>query len=261
MQILVNGACGRLGSELCRLLEDGYQEDVLSGAVDLRAAPERGVLHRLADFDGNADAVIDFSHHSAAFDLCACCEERRVPLVIAATGQTTAENARLAQCAQVLPVFQAANLSPGGALLGELCRTAAAALPDADAEIIELHHSGKRDAPSGTALQLAAALAEARPDSRLQYGRGKAAVRAAGEIGVHAVRLGTLAGTHSVLLSAGDETVVLTHIVHHPRIYALGALLAAHFLLGRAPGLYTMPQLLAERRAHPPEHCKEEKRP
>lgn len=249
LKILVNGACGRLGSALCRLLEDGYRGHRLAAAVDCRAVAGSGVLRQLSQYGGRADALVDFSHHSATQEVCAFCEARGLPPVIATTGQTAAEKARIADAARRLPVFWAPNLSLGAALLEELARTAAALLPEADIEIVEAHHGGKLDAPSGTALALGATLAALRPDGRLVCGRCGDGPRRPGEIGIHALRLGERAGLHTVLLADSGQCLRLTHEAQSLHCYLQGAVLAAQFLQGQAPGLYGMPQLLAQRRA------------
>ncbi len=230
MDILVHGACGRLGSELCRLLRSGYAGCRLAGAVDIHAASGTGVLQTLGAFSGKADVAVDFSHHSAVGALCDFCQKRSMPLVLATTGHTPVEQVRIRQAAQHIPLFLASNLSLGIALLQQLMLQAAAALPQADIEIVETHHRNKKDAPSGTALQLAQALSDAAPT------KAKPAV--------HALRLGSWVGQHSVMLAFGSETITLTHTAQHIRIYAEGAVRAAGFLHTQPPGLYGMPQLI-----------------
>lgn len=247
MKILVNGACGRLGSALCQLLTEGCRGHTLAGAADIRAVAGSGVLERLAAFEGTADAVVDFSAHDAAGEVCAFCEKRRLPVVIATTGHTTAEHARIEQAALHIPVFCAANLSLGAAVLQQLACLAAALLPETDIEILEAHHAQKKDAPSGTALQLAGALGHQRGGAQAVYGWRRP--RRAGEIGVHALRLGARAGMHSVLLADSSQTLTLTHDAHTLDCYLQGALAAAAFVATQPPGLYGMPQLLAARQA------------
>lgn len=246
MQIIVNGACGRLGTELCGLLREGRAGCRLAGAADLRGG-SNGVFTGLsALLDTPADVLIDFSHHSATEALCAFAAARSMPLVIATTGQTRAEKQRIRQLAEKLPIFVAANLSFGVAVLNELVEQAAKMLPDADVEIVEQHHAHKRDAPSGTAIALAHTVMKVRPKSYPVCGRHGQGLRSPQEIGVHALRMGSLVGTHTVCFANEAEIVTLTHEAGTTRIYAAGALRAAAFISKQPAGLYGMPQLLAE---------------
>lgn len=258
MKIVVNGSCGRLGSEVCGLVRGGYQDFELAAGIDTHAVCGGETLLSLNDFTGQADVLIDFSHHSATAQLCDFALERRMPMVIATTGQTRAEKELLVQTAQSLPIFWAANLSVGVALLVELVQTAAAMLPDTDIEIVEMHHTRKRDAPSGTALTLAQAIHQVRPESFPVFGRHGQELRRPGEVGIHALRMGNLTGTHSVMLGSDTQTLTLTHEAHTPRIYALGALDAARFIVQQSAGVYGMPQLIAAKRALPHTEAAEE---
>ena len=244
MNILINGACGRMGSELCALLACGYRGHTVTAAVDPAAADGSHICHTLELCPQSVDVLIDFSHHSAAPVLCAYVLQQKLPAVIATTGYTDAELALIRHAAETVPIFLAANLSLGIALLNQLALTAAAALPEAEIEIIELHHSKKRDAPSGTAQKLAEELCALRPEGRVVCGAG-CGVRTPDEIRLHSLRMGDHAGSHTVCFGSNEQTLTLTHTAHSPRIYAVGAIRAAEFLLTQKPGLYGMPQLLS----------------
>ena len=154
MDIIVNGARGRMGQEVCRLLqEDGHR---LPAAVD-RPGPD-GSYARLVDYTGPADVVIDFSNHEGVEELMAYCVQRGLPLVAATTGYTPEEFQRIQEGARTIPVFQSYNMSIGVALLARLVGQAAAIFGGCDVEIVEAHHNRKADAPSGTALLLADAV-------------------------------------------------------------------------------------------------------
>ena len=244
MKILINGACGRMGSELCRLLACGYRGHTAAAAIDCAAAKGTPIFHALEACPDGADILIDFSHHSAAADLCSYARQKNLPLVIATTGHTDTEQLLIRQTAEVLPVFYAANLSLGAVLLNKLIRTAAEVLPEADVEIVELHHNKKLDAPSGTALALAAALQTLRPESRIAPGAFGHGVRSPEEINIHSLRIGSHAGSHTVCFGSDEETLTLSHTAHTLRAYAVGAVRAAEFLITQKLGLYGMPQLL-----------------
>ena len=148
--------------------------------------------------------------------------------------------------AEEIPVFFSANMSVGVALVADLARRAAAMFPAADIEIIEKHHNRKLDVPSGTALLLADSIRKARTDAEYVIGRHENGRRKAGEIGIHAVRLGNEVGTHEIIIATGNETVTIKHEAEDRSLFAGGALTAAAFLQGKAPGYYTMQDILAK---------------
>jgi 4-hydroxy-tetrahydrodipicolinate reductase len=165
-----------------------------------------------------------------------------LPLVLATTGQTEEERASIRAAAEKIPLFFAANFSMGVALLIELAKKAAAVMPEAEIEIIEKHHNRKLDAPSGTALMIADAItegaAEAHPYVYDRHAERRA--RARGEIGLHAVRGGTIVGEHEVMFCGKDEVITLSHSAASREVFATGALRAAHFMTGKSAGLYNM---------------------
>jgi 4-hydroxy-tetrahydrodipicolinate reductase len=179
------------------------------------------------------------------------CRRNGKALVVATTGLSQSDHALLRETSAVLPVFQSANMSVGVNLIMDLCGQAAAALgADFDVEIVEMHHNQKIDAPSGTALALADAVNEALPEKReYVYGRhSRTNRRTRTEIGIHAIRGGTLSGEHQVLFLGADEMVEFRHSAQSRQIFALGALRAARFLAGKPAGFYTMKDLLLENR-------------
>lgn len=240
MNLIVNGALGRMGQEVCRLVQaEGH---TLAARVDRSGAD--GCLPRLADYTGPADAVIDFSNHAGVVELMDYCVARNLPLVAATTGYTEAEFQAIVQGAQKVPVFQSYNMSIGVALLARLVGQAAAIFGGCDVEIVEAHHNRKADAPSGTALMLAEAVRTQRPEAPIRCGRSGSCKRVPGEIGISSLRLGNLVGIHEVLISTGTQTLTLKHEAHDRSLLAQGALEAAAFLQDKAPGLYTMDDLV-----------------
>ena len=167
MNIIVNGALGRMGQEVCRLIqEEGH---TLAARVDRSGAD--GCYAHLADYTGPADVVIDFSNHACAGELMDYCVGRNLPLVAATTGYTEEEFQTIQAGAEKVPVFQSYNMSIGVALLARLVGQAAAIFGGCDVEIVEAHHNRKADAPSGTALLLADAVKAQRPDAEYVFGR------------------------------------------------------------------------------------------
>jgi len=247
MRILVIGLGGHMGREVGRLAAAGCRGAELAGGVDISGCTEFDVPCA-ADFSTavrDVDCVIDFSHHSLTRALTDFVVENRLPLVLATTGQTEEERAMIEQAAHSVPLFFASNCSLGVALLVELAKKTAAVFPDAEIEIIERHHDRKLDAPSGTALTLANALCEVRPNATLNLGRSGHAKRTKEEIGIHAIRMGNIVGEHEVIIGTGSETITLKHEAHSRALFAEGAVAAAAFLQGKAPGLYSMRDMVS----------------
>ena len=195
--------------------------------------------------DVRADCVIDFSNHSETGSLLGYCVMRKLPVVIATTGQSAEELHQIETAIDDIPVFLSANMSLGVAVLADLAKRAAAMFPEADIEIIERHHNQKLDAPSGTALLLAKRICEARGEMKFVLGRSGQAKREPDEIGIHALRYGSETGTHEIIISNGMETITLKHEAENRALFADGALAAARFLRDREPGLYDMRDMLA----------------
>ena len=245
MNIILNGAAGRMGRILTDMIES-EAELTLAARVDRSAEPGSGCLAALTEYSGPADVLIDFSNHAATADVMDYCAARRLPAVIATTGQTEAELARVREASETIPVFLSANMSIGVALLAELAKKAAAVFPEADIEIIERHHNQKLDVPSGTALLLARRVKEVRPEAEFVIGRHENGKRAPQEIGIHSLRYGGEVGTHEIIIAAGSETITLKHEAENRALFARGALAAARFLPGRGPGLYDMRHIIAQ---------------
>lgn len=191
----------------------------------------------------DADVIIDFSLPEVARELFTAAASWGVPLVTGTTGFDA--RAALVAVAAEAPVVAAANFSQGVTVLAHLCRLAAAALPDFDAEITEIHHRRKVDAPSGTAGWLAEAVEAARPDTARLHGRsGQVGARTDAEMAVLALRGGDVVGEHTLFLFGEGERVELSHRATDRTIFARGAVRAAEWAIGRAPGLYDMPEVL-----------------
>jgi 4-hydroxy-tetrahydrodipicolinate reductase len=172
------------------------------------------------------------------------CTKRGLPVVVATTGQTEEELALIDGAAKTVPVFLSANMSLGVALLADLAKKAAAVFPDADIEIIEKHHNQKLDVPSGTALLLARRIKEARPAAEFVIGRHENGKRTKAEIGIHSLRLGNEVGVHEIIIATGSETITLKHEAENRSLFAQGALAAAAFIAGKAPGMYDMRSII-----------------
>lgn len=234
MRIIVNGANGRMGKELIKLIEEGYRNSILSAAVG----------RKIDEFKGEADCIIDFSNHAATENLIAYAVRRQLPLVVATTGHSEEELQHIRNASCKIPVFMAANMSLGVALLVELARKAVMMMPEADIEIVEKHHNRKLDAPSGTALLIADEIREVRNDLKLNIGRSGHQKREQDEIGIHSVRLGNIVGDHEVIIGTDTQTITLKHEAHSRALFAEGAVAAAEFLVNQNAGLYSMKDII-----------------
>lgn len=245
MRILLSGLGGHMGAEVVKLVQSGKYDMEIKAGVDPNGANYADIPCALSfdDADADVDCIMDFSHHSATPALLQFALKHRLPLILATTGQTEEELRMIRGAAAEIPLFFAANYSIGIALLIECAKKVAAALPDAEIEIVEMHHDRKVDAPSGTALAIAGAIQEVRPELVQHSGRSGFGKRAKEEIGIHSVRIGNLAGIHEVIVSTGTQTLTLKHEAHDRALFAEGALAAAAFLKGKPAGLYDMKSL------------------
>lgn len=245
MKIIVNGAGGRMGVVLCSLIESGSKHEVAAKvSAEFETDRENKIFRSIAEFDGEADCVIDFSHHTAAKELCRYCLARCLPLVIATTGHTAEEQTAINEAAEKIPVFKSGNMSLGIALVSCLAKIAAKSFPDADVEIIEKHHNQKLDVPSGTALLLADSIRSVKTDSEYVIGRHENGKRKPNEIGIHSIRMGSEVGTHEIIFALGSQVITIKHEAENRSLFAEGAVSAAEFLAKQSAGLYCMDDII-----------------
>ena len=247
MKILISGAAGHMGREVA--IQAGAAGIEVAGGVDV--ASVQADFPVWADFTQVpvVDCIVDFSRPASLDGLLAYAVQNRIPAVLATTGYDEAQLAAIDEAAKVIPIFRSANMSVGIALLRALSRKAAQVLgDDFDVEIVEAHHNRKADAPSGTALMLYDAVKDAYAEPReAVYGRhGRDCRRAHNEIGLHALRGGTVTGEHEVCFFGPSERITLRHSAENRSVFDQGALRAAAFLPGKAPGLYTMDDVVGE---------------
>ena len=238
MKAVLWGANGAMGK-----LIDGILGDEVVGRVS--ADGENGVARSAQELGPvDADVVIDFSHHSAAGDVIAFAKAHRCAAVIGTTGHTAEEKALIHAAAAEIPVFYAGNMSLGIAVLCRLAKQAAAAFPDADIEIVEIHHNRKVDAPSGTAKMLFEAIKTVRPQAVANCGRSGEGKRTKDEIGISALRLGGVVGVHEVHIHTNNQSLTLRHEAIDRSMLAEGAVDAARFVVAQSAGLYNMETML-----------------
>ncbi len=263
LRIVVAGAGGRMGHEILRAVsaEPGI---VVHGALERAGHPDlgqdAGALAGLKPLGvalsddplpllASAQALIDFTVPRVSVELAALAAQARIVHVIGTTGCSAEDDAKIRAAARHAVIVKSGNMSLGVNLLAKLVREAARALPGYDVEILEMHHRNKVDAPSGTALMLGQAAAEARGISLAENsdrGRdGQTGARRDGAIGFAALRGGSVVGEHQVILAGPQERIVLSHIAQDRAMFAPGAVAAARWGQGKKPGLYAMADVLA----------------
>ena len=238
IKVLVHGAGGAMGRTVRQLLSESFAGCIPGPMVDIEGG--EGVCSCFAEVSQPADVILDFSFHAATANAVDYAVDKGIPIVIGTTGHTEEERERIADAAKHIPVFYSGNMSMGVALLCDIAKQAAGMFPDADIEIVEVHHNRKADAPSGTAVMLADAIKERLPEAHTVCGRSGIAKRSPGDIGISSVRMGNIVGIHEVHISTGTETITLKHEAHSRALFAEGALRVAEFICGRPAGLYCM---------------------
>ncbi len=247
MKILISGAAGFMGREVAAQAKAAGFD--MAGVDIVPMAADFPVYTSFANAPGDADCIVDFSRPASLNELLAYALKYRIPAVLATTGYTPEQLAQIDQAAKRIAIFRSANMSVGIALLRALSRKAAQVLgEDFDVEIIEAHHNRKADAPSGTALILFDTVKDAYDQPRVaQNGRaGRDCKRRHNEIGLHAIRGGTVTGEHQVCFLGPAERITVSHSAENRSVFAQGALRAAAFLAGKAPGLYSMDDVIGE---------------
>ncbi|MBP3337601.1 MAG: 4-hydroxy-tetrahydrodipicolinate reductase [Clostridia bacterium] len=247
-KVILSGALGRMGQAITRLASNDSEIEIVCG-FDIAENKDISypVFCDYSKCDIDADVIIDFSNPSNFSNVLNYAKEKKLGLVMCTTGLTPEQRAELSAAASEIPVFFSANMSLGINLLIDLAKKAAALLGENfDIEIIEKHHNQKLDSPSGTALAIADALNEA-ADNSYEYVYDRHAVRKKRdkkEIGLHAVRGGTIVGDHDVIFAGADEVVTISHHAASRDVFANGAIKAAHFLCGKPAGFYSMSDLV-----------------
>ena len=217
--------------------------------MDIKDADINGfkVYDGFGKITGKADAVIDFSAKATLPAVLDYCVKTHTPAVLCATGYDEKDVAAINTASEKVAIFRSANMSLGVNVLIEAVKFAAKRLYDFDIEIIEKHHNKKADAPSGTAIMIKDGIKEVFPDKTEVYGRcGLVGARDKKEIGIHAVRGGTIVGEHQVIFAGDNESLTFTHNAESRDVFAAGAIAAARFITGKDKGLFDMKDLLNE---------------
>ena len=250
IRIIMNGCNGKMGQVITRLAAEDKDCEIVAG-VDVNTSIQNTypVYKSLDEFDGDSDVVIDFSHPSCLTGILEYCKKKKLPVILSTTGFTPEQKEEFKAASLEVPVFFSANMSLGINLLIALAKKATKLLEgNFDIEIIEKHHNQKIDAPSGTALAIADAIDEtlSYPAEYIYDRHNVRRKRGEHEIGIHAVRGGTIVGEHEVLFAGTDEVIELKHSAHSKEVFAVGAIKAAKFIMSKPAGMYDMNDLIAE---------------
>lgn len=248
-RIILSGALGKMGKAITACVENRNDCKIVAGIDLANDESSFPIFKSFNDINVDADVIIDFSHPSVLDDLLNFAKDKKIPAVIATTGLNEQQIADIKTVSNDVPLFFSANMSIGVSLVSELAKKAAKVLQGSfDIEIVEAHHNQKIDAPSGTALMLADSISEALNEKPIyEFDRhSKRMKRTKNEIGIHAVRGGTIVGEHEIIFAGPDEVIKISHSAYSKQLFANGSVNAGLFLVGKEPGFYSMKDLVNE---------------
>ena len=245
VKILMHGCNGKMGRMITEIVKNEEDTVIAAGVDKFTGIPnDYPVFEKIAQCDVDVDVVIDFSNAGVVDELLDYCVEKSLPVVLCTTGLSDEQLKKVDECSEKIAVLKSANMSMGINLLLKLLKDAAKVLAPAgyDIELVEKHHNQKLDAPSGTALALADSINEAM-GNEYEYVYDRSQVRKkrdAKEIGISAVRAGTIVGEHEVIFAGTDEVIEFKHTAYSRSVFAKGAVEAGKFLAGQPAGMYDM---------------------
>ena len=248
MDIIINGFMGQMGQTLDKIISNSDDMRV-SGRIDRAGGVTQDgnkIYETIKDFDGNGDVIIDFSTPSSIDDLLEYAKDKNLALVIGTTGFKDPDLKKIEEASKDARIFRSSNMSLGINLLLDLVARASKVLPDFDIEIIEKHHNQKIDAPSGTAYMIADKINDVFDNDRVYtFGRSSSSQkRSKKEIGIHAIRGGSIVGEHTTIFAGNDEVLEIKHNAESKNVFAEGAIAASKFILEKENGLYNMDDLI-----------------
>lgn len=245
MKVIIGGATGTMGTVLVDLINGTHNDITIVAGVSKGKENNFSfpLYNNFSDIEEKADIIIDFSHHRGTYDLVNYCQKSNTSVVIATTGHTQEELNAINFLSENVGVLYSGNYSLGVNVLVELVNQASKLLEGYDIEVIEKHHNKKVDAPSGTAKMLVNAVENNDAYNKV-YGRVGDSKREEKEIGIHAVRGGTIVGEHTVIFAGEDEVIEIKHTALSKRMFAKGAVKGAYWLLDKNKGLYSMKDVL-----------------
>lgn len=246
VKIIISGALGKMGVKVAESVSKIENAEIVCG-IDRISKNDLPfpVYDKFDCVKEDADVIIDFSSPANLDNILNFAVAKKIGAVLCTTGYTDSDVLKINEAAKTVPLFRSANMSLGVNVLIDLIKKAAKNLDGFDAEIVEMHHNEKVDAPSGTALMLADGIKEVLPEKFYVYGRhGKTGKRDKNEIGIHALRGGTVVGEHQVIFAGKNETVTLSHSAADRSVFAEGAVKAAIYLSKKKSGLFDMSDMI-----------------
>jgi 4-hydroxy-tetrahydrodipicolinate reductase len=251
IKIIICGAAGRMGREIINAAQSSDDIEIVAGIEAQGNKYVASVISNVHITDdilsviNNVDCVVDFTNHKATIDNLQKIKDLKNPHVIGTTGFSDSEYQEIVARSEEFPIFLAPNMSIGVNHLYNLVQSSVEILEDYDIEVIETHHKGKKDAPSGTAKAIAKVINDAKKGTRFIYGReGMIGARKKGEVCINSVRGGDVVGEHRVLFLGDGEFLELRHYATSRRCFAAGTLEAVRYILRKPPGMYSMKDLL-----------------
>ena len=250
IKIIMNGCNGKMGQVITKIVADTDDCEIVCG-IDVNHSIKNTypVYKSISEFNEKADVIIDFSHPSTLTSVLEYAKSAKTPAIICTTGLSAEQRQEIVDASKEVAMFFSANMSLGVNLLIDLVTRAAKILEENfDIEIIEKHHNQKIDAPSGTALAIADAIAES-ITNEAEYTYDRHSVRkkrSKNEIGIHSLRGGSIVGEHSVIFAGQDEVIEVKHQATSKEVFAVGAVRAAKFLAGKPAGMYEMKDLISQ---------------
>lgn len=249
VRLIMHGCNGKMGQTISRIVKEDSSAEIVAG-IDryMGIANDYPVFECIEKCDVEADVIIDFSNAAAVDGLLDYCVEKKVPVVLCTTGLSEEQIQKVKAASEKVAILKSANMSLGVNMLLKLLKDATSVLAPAgfDIEIVEKHHNLKVDAPSGTALAMADSMNEVlNQEYAYTYDRSQERKkREKKEIGIMAVRGGTIVGEHEVIFAGEDEVIEFKHTAHSKAVFAKGAVEAGKFLKGKEPGMYDMKDVI-----------------
>ena len=249
MNILLNGASGKMGNEVAKIVEKIDDMQIVSGiGLEEDLSGKFPIYSKTEDIKENVDIIIDFSVPKATFNVLEYAKSKKIPIVIATTGFSKEEIQKIEEISKEIPIFRSANMSLDINLIAKILKEVAKVLSNTDIEIIETHHNRKIDSPSGTAILLADAINEVLEEKKeYDFNRmQKREPRKKSEIGFSSIRGGNIVGEHTVAFFGENETLEIKHTSYSRQVFVEGAIKAVRFLITKENGLYDMNDLINE---------------
>ena len=246
MNILLNGALGKMGEEVIKAVEKNKDFKIICGFDIKEENKDFPIYSDIKKIKENPDVIIDFSKPEGSLEILKYAKENKIPIVIATTGFSKEEEKQIKVYSKEIPIFKSSNMSLNINLMANIIKKVAKYLKDDDIEIIDIHHNRKVDSPSGTAIMLADSINE-ELENKKEYNLNrmqKREKRSKNEIGFSSVRGGNIVGEHTVAFYGENETLEITHKAYSREVFAEGALNAAKYIVNKKPGMYNMKDLI-----------------